>query len=44
MSLLNKFYFVLHSDETYLNKLLDAEFSCVYLICSDICFITEPIK
>lgn len=26
MSLLNKFYFVLQSDETYLNKLLDAEF------------------
>jgi len=43
-SLLNKFYFVLKSDETYFNKLLDAEFSHVYLIWSYICFITEPIK
>jgi len=43
-SLLNKFYFVLQSDETYFNKLLDAEFSCVLLICSDICLNTELIK
>lgn len=44
MSHMNRFYNVFQSDETYLKKLLDAEFSCLCLICSDICFITEIIK